>query len=84
MLVIDRLRNLGSTPDLIARRCVLGNDTKCCFLPWGQAVYPLWRPSMTKDMQAEQLLYWSGMTDTEHVNNSCWSIVNSNLFRVYE
>jgi len=23
-------------------------------------------PSLTKDMQTEQLLCWSGMTDTEH------------------
>jgi len=23
-------------------------------------------PSLTKDMQTEQLLHWSGMTDTEH------------------
>jgi len=26
----------------------------------------LWWPSLTKDMQTEQLLCWSGMTDTEH------------------
>jgi len=26
----------------------------------------LWCPSLTKDMQIEQLLCWSGMTDTEH------------------
>jgi len=43
--------------------------------PWGkslnaishlgaQAVYLLWWPSLTKDMQTEQC--WSGMTDTEH------------------
>jgi len=25
----------------------------------------LWWPSLTKDMQAEQLLCWSGMTDTD-------------------
>jgi len=25
---------------------------------WGQAVYPLWWPSLTKDMQTEQLLCW--------------------------
>jgi len=25
----------------------------------------LWWPSLTKDMQTEQLLCWSGMTDTE-------------------
>jgi len=26
-LVIEKLRNLGSTPDAVARRCVLGKDT---------------------------------------------------------
>jgi len=26
-LVIERLRNLGSTPDAVVRRCVLGKDT---------------------------------------------------------
>jgi len=26
-LVIVRLRNLGSTPDAVARRCVFGKDT---------------------------------------------------------
>jgi len=26
------------------------------FPPWGQAVYLLWWPSLTKDMQTEQLL----------------------------
>jgi len=29
--------------------------------------YPLWWPSLTKDMQIEQLLCWSVMTDTEHI-----------------
>jgi len=32
---------------------------------WGQAVYPLWWPSLTKDMQTEQLC-WSDVADTEH------------------
>jgi len=32
----------------------------------GQAVYPFWWPSLTKDVQTEQLLCWSGRTDTEH------------------
>jgi len=32
----------------------------------GQAVYLLWWPSLTKDMQTEQLLCWNGMSDTEH------------------
>jgi len=26
----------------------------------------LWWPSVTKDMQTEQLQCWSGMTNTEH------------------
>jgi len=30
-------------------------------------VYPLWWPSLTKDMQTQQLLCWSGMTDTEQL-----------------
>jgi len=34
------------------------------------AVYPLWWPSLTKDMQTEQHLCWSGMTDTEHSTTS--------------
>jgi len=33
-------------------------------------VYPLWWPSLTKDMQTEQLLRWSGMTNTEHTTSS--------------
>jgi len=68
----SRLMTISSTPDAIARRCVLGKDwkyRKCCFSSWGQAVYPLWRPSLTKYMQTEQLLCWSGMTDTEHTTS---------------
>jgi len=64
-----RLRNLASTPDAVARRCVHGKDTLYCFLPWGKAVYPLWWPSLTKDMQTEQLLCWSGIKDTEHTTS---------------
>jgi len=30
----------------------------------------LWWPSLTKDMQAEQLLCWSDMTDIEHSTTS--------------
>jgi len=29
----------------------------------------LWWPSLTKDIQTEQLLCWSGMTDTEHTTS---------------
>jgi len=36
----------------------------------GQAVYTLWWPSLTKDLQTEQLLCWNGMTDTEHSTTS--------------
>jgi len=35
-----------------------------------QAVYQLWWLSLTKDMQTEQLLCWSGMTNTEHSTTS--------------
>jgi len=62
-------RKLGSTPDAVARRCVLGKDTYCYIPSWGQAVYQLWWPSLTKDIQTEQLLHWSGMTDTEHTTS---------------
>jgi len=30
----------------------------------------LWWPSLTKDMQTEQLLCWSGLTYTEHSTTS--------------
>jgi len=36
------------------------------FSSWGQAVYPLWWPSLTKGMQTQQLLRWCGMINTEH------------------
>jgi len=31
---------------------------------------PLWWPSLTKDIQTEQLLCWSGTTDTEYSTTS--------------
>jgi len=37
-------------------------------LSWGQAVYPLWWPSQTKDMQTELLLR-GGLTDTVSAYN---------------
>jgi len=53
----------------------------------GQTVYPLWCPSLTKDMQTEQLLCWSVMTDTEHSKTSSsneedisWRLSNANYF----
>jgi len=49
------------------------------FLIWGQAVNPLWCPSLTKDMQTEQLLCWSGMTDTEHTTSGSNEEVILNL-----
>jgi len=30
----------------------------------------LWWLNLTKDMQTEQLLCWSGMTDTEHYSTT--------------
>jgi len=56
-------------------------DSQCCsacwLYPWEKRlmlfpilgpsiVYTLCWPSLTKDMQTEQLLCWSGMTDIEH------------------
>jgi len=35
----------------------------------GHAVYSLWRSSLTKDMQTEQLLCRSGIIDTEHTTS---------------
>jgi len=64
------VRNLGSSPDAVTCRCVLGKDTKCYFQPWGQALYLLWWSSLTKDMQTEQVLCWSGMANTKHDTTS--------------
>jgi len=38
-------------------------------------VYPLWWPSLTKDMQTEQLLCWSDKTDTEHITSGSKEVV---------
>jgi len=46
-------RKVGSTLDAVACRCTLGKDTKCYFPLWGQALYLLWWPSLTKVMQTE-------------------------------
>jgi len=57
------LRNLDSTLDAVVRRCALGKDHYAVsYLEVKQS----WWPNVTKDMQTEQLLCWSGMTDTEH------------------
>jgi len=42
-------------PDAVVRRC--------------QAVYSLWWLSWMKDMQTEQLLCWTGMTNTQHTTS---------------
>jgi len=47
----------------------------------GQAFYPLWWPSLTKDMQTEQLLCLSGMTDTEHSTTS--SLNEEELYELF-
>jgi len=39
----------------------------------------LWWPNLTKDTQTEQLLCWSGMTDTEHSTSSS----NEEVGRIY-
>jgi len=39
----------------------------------------LWWPSLTKDMQTEQLLCWSGMTDPEHSKTSSSNEEDPNL-----
>jgi len=35
----------------------------------GPSSLPVVVASLTKDMQTEQLLYWSGMTDTKHATS---------------
>jgi len=47
---------------------------------WGQAVYPLRWPSLTKDIQTEQLLCCSGMADTEHATSGS----NEELKNLYD
>jgi len=36
------------------------------FLTLGPSSLPVVVAQLTKDIQTEQLLFWSGMTDTEH------------------
>jgi len=63
-VVTERLRNLGSTTDAVARRFF----GAISYL--GAQVYPMMRwPSLTKYMQIEQLLCWSGMADIEHYSS---------------
>jgi len=40
-LVIERLQNLGSTPDAVAHRCVLGKDTFMLFPTLGPSSLPV-------------------------------------------
>jgi len=56
----------------VARRFGLGKDTYAVsHLGAKQSARCGGRwPSLTKDMQIEQLLCWSGMTDTEHNKTS--------------
>ena len=50
-LMIKRLLTLGSIPKVAMRRCVLGKDTLRLFPVWDEAVYPVSRTSLTKDLQ---------------------------------
>jgi len=43
-----------------------GKTLNAHFPSWGQAILALWWPSLTRDMQTEQLLFWSGKADTEY------------------
>ena len=68
-LVIQRLRAAGSIPELALRRCALGNDT--LRFHWGQAVYWLWWPSLTKDLQTEpKKAICFGVVDRRRVRGS--------------
>jgi len=45
----------------------------------------LWWPSLTKDMQTEQLLCWCGMTDTEHTTSGSNEAAKpNNILTVFE
>jgi len=37
---------------------------------WGQAIYPLWWSSLMKDMQTEQFLCWSDITEHSTISSS--------------
>ena len=51
--MVERLLALGLIPELAMRRGVLGKNTLNDIFHWSQAVYPLWWPSLTKDLQTE-------------------------------
>jgi len=42
----------------------------------------LWWSSLTKDLQTEQLLCWSGMTDTEHSTSGSNEEAKHELVRI--
>ena len=43
----------GSIPELTMGRCVLGKDVSRLFLTAARAVYSLWWPNLTKNLQTE-------------------------------
>jgi len=45
----------------------------------GPSSLPVVVPSLTKDMQTEQLLCWSGITDTEHTTSDLNEVVVYNM-----
>jgi len=48
----------------------------------GPSCLLIWWPSLMKDMQIEQCLCWSGMTDTEHSTTSGSNEEDSNLMKM--
>ena len=65
-LVIERLLTTGSIAEPAMHRCVIRKDTLRLFYLCGQAVYLLWWPSLTKDLQTElkSAMRWCGQTNT--------------------
>jgi len=59
------LQNLSLTPNAIAPVLEKTLDA-VSHLGAKHSVCLLWWSSLTKDMQTEQLLCWSGISDTEH------------------
>jgi len=67
-LVIERLRNLGSTLDAVARRVYLRKTPNAIKR---SSSLPSWWPSLKKMLKKDckhyrTVLRWSGMTDTEY------------------
>jgi len=70
-LVIWRLRNLGSTPDAVARRCVLGKERYLMlFSTLGPSSLPVVvaQPDERHANRTASMLEWY-MTDTQHVTS---------------